>query len=197
MKKLTVTTLIIAAFLSPGVMAHNQSHSDYDYARVTSVTPVYDYVEHRVPIQTCEDIDYRHHAPERGHSSVVPIVVGGVIGGVVGHTIVGSSRTDKQIGTIAGTVIGATIGSTIETGGGHHRHEPIHRCSTTYQVEYEKVLIGYDVTYQYRDHRYHTHTKHHPGKNIRLPEQDGPHRKHREGHSGKFAVNPGHHDRRY
>ncbi len=192
MKKLTVTTIVITACLSTNVMAKN--YSDHDYARVVSSIPVYENVERRVPIQTCRNIDYRHREPE--HSSVVPIVVGGVIGGVVGHSI-GSNRTNKQIGTVAGTVIGATIGASIDNGGQHHHHEPERSCSTTYQVDYERVLVGYDVVYSHHNHRYHTYTKHHPGKRIRLSADARPDRKFKKGHPDFVVRHPRDHDRRY
>ncbi|PWI33477.1 hypothetical protein DI392_08370 [Vibrio albus] len=194
MKKLTVTAIIITACLSTNVMA--REHARYDYARVVSSTPVYDHIARRVPIQTCRNNDHRYHSPRPKDSSVVPVVVGGVIGGAVGHSI-GSSRTDKQIGMIAGTVIGATIGANIEQGGQHHHQAPGHQCSTTYQVEYEQVLIGFDVIYQYHGHRYHTHTKHRPNKRIQVPVKGRPGRKHIKGHPGNVAMNPRHHDKRY
>lgn len=194
MKKLTVTTLIITACLSTNVMAKHYSHNDY--ARVISVTPVYDYVANRIPVETCRNIDYRHHAPEPKHQSAVPVVVGGVIGGVVGHSI-GSNRGDKRIGAIAGTVIGATIGASIEQGGEHHYHGSGNHCTTTYQVDYVQVIVGYDVTYKYRAHRYHTHTKYHPGKRILVPREVHPDRKHKKEHPGRITMSPGHHDKRY
>jgi len=193
MKKLTVTTLAITACLSTNVMAKNYSNNEY--ARVVSATPVYEQIEHRVPIQTCRNIDNRHSTPEHNHSSVVPVVVGGVIGGVVGHSI-GSNRTNKQIGMIAGSVIGATIGANVDTGGQHRQREPDRLCSTTYQIEYEQVLIGYDVIYNYHDHRYYTYTKHHPGKKVRMPVEARPDRKHKKGRPDIIVMNPRHHDNR-
>ena len=142
MKKLTIATLIISVCLSSNVMAKKNSH--YDYARVVRTSPVYEYVEHQIPIQTCHNIDHRHHAPK--HKSVVPTVVGGIIGGTVGHTI-GSNRSNKQVGLIAGTVVGAVIGSEIGADR-HHRREPSRHCSTSYQVERERILTGYDVCLQ-------------------------------------------------
>ncbi len=191
MKKLTVTALVITACLSTNVMADKYSHNDY--AKVVNAIPVYKHIANRVPIQTCQNTGYRNHDPE--HRSAVPVVVGGVIGGVVGHSI-GSSRPDKQIGMIAGTVIGATIGANINNGQ-HYQHTPGYRCSTTYQVKHEQVLIGYNVIYKYDGRRYQTHTKHHPGKRIQMPVKVHPGKKHIKGHSGNIAMNPRHYDKRY
>lgn len=175
MKKLTAATVLVAVCLSPTVMAKKQHHDDY--ARVIEATPVYEDVPHRVPIQSCQIQHGHSHKPSRpAHNSLAPVIVGGVIGGTVGHAI-GSNHDNKQIGLIAGSIIGATIGANINSGDSHYQHHPERDCSTTYRIEYEQVLVGYDVMYPYQGNRYHTHTKHHPGKRIRLPDEDRYHQK--------------------
>ena len=58
------------------------------------------------------------------------------------------------MGAVAGAMLGASIGADI--GAKNRRsatavteYRDVERCKTTYQVEYEQRLVGYDVTYQY------------------------------------------------
>ncbi|MHA2937214.1 glycine zipper 2TM domain-containing protein [Vibrio sp. RC27] len=182
----TVTTALITICLSPTVMAKRSSH--YDYARVVKATPVYEHIRHRVPVETCRKNGGSRHLSNPKHTSVGPAIVGGVIGGTVGHAI-GSNRANKQVGLIAGSIIGATIGANISHGNGHH--SPSRHCSTSFQVNHERVLVGYDVTYRYNGHRYHTHTKHHPGKRIQVPFQKRHHKQMRR-HSSELVFKQKH-----
>lgn len=195
MTKLTVSVVLVGVCLSPTVMAKKQPYDGY--GRVIQTTPVYEYIAHRVPVQSCE-IQHGHpHRPSNpSHNSIGPAIVGGVIGGAVGHAI-GSSHGNKQVGVIAGSIIGATIGANINHGDSRpqRRPEPERDCSVTYRVEHEQVLVGYDVMYHYQGHRYHTHTKQHPGPRIRLPFDDRHDKKHKQ-HSNSIVFKPKDNDKK-
>lgn len=164
MNKLTITTLMTAACLSTNVMAKNNAH--YDYARVVEATPVYEQIERRIPIEECRYNGHRKPNPTK-HNSALPTVAGAIIGGTVGHTI-GKNKNNKQFGLVAGSVIGAVIGSEVSSNQQHHHKAPGKSCTTSYQVEYEQVLTGYNVTYKYRGHNYYTYTEQHPGQRLRV-----------------------------
>lgn len=166
MKPLTTSLIIAALALSFTVQAKPAQHH-YDYARVINVTPTYNYVTHRVPVQECWETEYR---PK--HKSHVSTVVGSIIGGAVGHAI-GHNKSNKKVGLVAGAALGAAIGSDIEAKKRHQYHNgygqhSYQTCETSFEMEREKVLSGYKVTYRYQGKRYHTRTKHHPGDRIKV-----------------------------
>lgn len=172
MKKLTLTTLIVTVCLSSNAMAKRNSH--HDFAKVIKARPVYETITHKIAMDGCHHRDHRKSS-QHTHNSAVPTVVGGIIGGAVGHAI-GHNKSNKKVGLVAGTLLGAAIGSEIEVS--HHRHKPHHSCRPRYRYKHEEILVGYDVTYRYHGHKYHTHTKHHPGSRLKVKVRVEPVRGH-------------------
>lgn len=134
-----------------------------EYAPVVSAYPIYRTVAVEVPIDSCqvETVAYRER---RGQDSFEGTVVGGLIGAAIGHELGhGSGHA-----TAAGGLIGAAIGNNA-AGGGHVTHyEDREVCRTAYRTEYERRLVGYDVSYSYYGRVYHTETTRHPGDRIRV-----------------------------
>ena len=193
MKKFTVATVFVTVCLSPTVLAKKQPH--YDYARVMKARPMYERVAQRVPVQHCETYnDHSSRLSNPSHKTLGPAIVGGVVGGTVGHAI-SSNHGHKHIGVIAGSIVGATIGVNINKGQQHQQHTRERHCSTTYRLQHKRVLVGYDVMYQYHGHRYHTHTKRHPGKLIRVPITGPKYNKHK-GRSNSLVFKQKGNDRR-
>lgn len=128
----------------------------YDYARVTSATPIYETIEHRVPRQ-CRHRTVR----DDRRQSATPAILGAIIGAAIGNEL-GHNKSNKRVGAVAGGILGGSIGSDIAKGGhkGHHCNQ--------YDVEYEERVVGYDVDYRYRGNTYSTTTAQHPGKRIQL-----------------------------
>ena len=64
-------------------------------------------------------------------------------------------------------MIGAAVGNNVA--GGSRRvtsYEDREVCTTRYRTEYQRELVGYDVTYRYDGRVYTTNTRHHPGDRI-------------------------------
>lgn len=161
---------LTVAGLSANANAGRQ-HRDYDYAKVSSVEPIYQTVSHRVPIEQCriETVRVRH---DRGYQSSTGTIVGGIVGAAIGNRL-GHKKRNKQVGAIAGAILGASIGSDISAKNRHHtdsrsEYRDVERCSTYYETEQEQRLVGYDVAYRYHGRTHHTRTDRHPGKRIRV-----------------------------
>ncbi len=187
---LTKLSLLSLLFTLPAVAGHNYF---YDYARVVKTEPVYHYVEHSHPVHHCypnKRKRYRGYHSSH-HDSTTPTIVGAIVGGAIGHAI-GNNKTNKRIGLAAGAILGGSIGHDIgerhnspgyrynqgshnrhgydRHGYGHYsHHEHGERCTVSYEHGTTvKKLRGYNVTYRYKGERFHTFTKHHPGKRIKL-----------------------------
>lgn len=126
----------------------------YDYAKVTRVTPVYDYVQIREPVQTCYPVRTRRH--RSGASTVTGAIVGGAIGNAIG---------ENSASTLAGVIIGTAVGASAEP-----RYTRVRQhCETRYErVREQKQLTGYKVRYRYKGEKYRTFMDHHPGDKIKV-----------------------------
>ncbi|ACE84613.1 glycine zipper 2TM domain-containing protein [Cellvibrio japonicus] len=155
---------------------HKQKHSHHyrervvvyerpiAYAPVVAARPIYRTVAVEVPVDTCrvETVAYRER---RGGDSFGGTVVGGLIGAAIGYELGHSSGHAAA----AGGVIGAAIGNSA-SGGGRTvtRYEDREVCQTRYRTEYERRLVGYDVSYSHNGRIYYTETTQHPGDRIRV-----------------------------
>lgn len=142
--------------------AHHVVVHEYDvYARVLDARPIYRSVAVEVPVESCrvETVAYNER---RGGDSFGGTVVGGLIGAAIGKEIGHSGHA-----TAAGGLIGAAIGNDIGSGSRRvTRYEDREVCSHHYRTEYERELVGYDVSYRYNGRIYHTETRRHPGDRI-------------------------------
>ena len=177
---ITVSLLAMASTASAG---HHRGESFYAKGRVISATPVYQTVRvAHIHDDSCWRSVRHHHGHREHHASneVAATVVGAVIGGAVGHVLFKKSNL-KGVGTVAGAVIGGSVGNEIgqnnkdyqsrrhshNSGGYRHAsHRKVLHCREEY-TSYEEIS-GYEVTYKYQGEIYHTHTRHHPGKKIKL-----------------------------
>lgn len=163
--KAILSSLIISTCSVSAIADHRSdyryNHSDapseqfYDYARVTSATPIYETIEHRVPRQ-CRHRNLRNDR----QPSATPAILGAIIGAAIGNEL-GHNKSNKRVGAVAGGILGGSIGSDI---GKRHKN---HHCNQ-YDIEYEERVVGYDVDYRYRGNTYSMTTEEHPGKKIRL-----------------------------
>lgn len=128
----------------------------YDYAKVNSVTPIYETIEHRVP----RECHYRQSS-DNHRRSATPAILGGIIGAALGNEL-GHHKSNKRVGAVAGGILGASIGADIGKRNNNHRE-----CNQ-YDIEYEERVVAYDVGYRYKGKNYHTTTRQHPGKKIQL-----------------------------
>lgn len=137
---------------------HSQQEYIYDYAKVRSVTPILETIEHRAPKQC-------HYQPAaRSHrKSATPAILGTIIGAAIGNEL-GHKKNNKRIGAIAGGILGGSIGADI---GRKNRQQGGEYCDH-YNIEYEQVVVGYDISYRYRGQTYYATTKQHPGRKIQI-----------------------------
>jgi uncharacterized protein YcfJ len=160
---LLISTCSLGAFAGHGQgSSYNKGYSSattghfYDYAKVNSVTPIYETIEHRVPRQC----NYRQSS-DNHRRSATPAILGGIIGAALGNEL-GHNKSNKRVGAVAGGILGASIGSDIGS-----RHRAPRECNQ-YDIEYEERVVGYDVSYRYRGNNYLTTTREYPGKKIQL-----------------------------
>lgn len=161
MKNIAALLTVFSVALAPAVKAEN-----YDFARVTSVTPVYESVTQRIPQQECWMESVQVNRPEQHPAAGT--IVGGVIGGALGHAV-GHGKRNKKMGAVVGTMIGMTVGNNMSKRRPQHaEYREFERCETHYVTTTEERFSGYDVTYSYHGKRYTTHTQQHPGDRIRV-----------------------------
>lgn len=143
--------------------------AQYDYARVTSVEPIVNYVKVTTPVQECWE-EMRYYTVDRGrYARDGGTLLGAVIGGAIGHQF-GSGR-GNDAATIAGTIIGAAIGTEARHERGRdveHIARPVQRCETRYREHREERIDGYRVYYKYHGQKYVTEMPYDPGKRIRV-----------------------------
>jgi uncharacterized protein YcfJ len=138
---------------------HHIKHHDA-YGRVVAATPIYREIAVDVPIDRCR-IETHAYRESSGGDSFQGTLIGGLIGAAVGKEIGGNGNA-----TAAGGVIGAAIGNQAGKGG-RTQYEEREVCHTQYRTEYERQLVGYNVSYRYNGRTYHTETTRHPGDRIR------------------------------
>ena len=171
MKKAALLTLVSVMTLSGTAFAgHQGKHAQRfnDYARVTSVEPIYRTVRINRPERECWD-EERTVEYERGTDRTAGGIVGGILGGVAGHQV-GKGR-GKTAATIVGTILGSTIGRDMADNDprrveSHVNNETV--CRTVDRYDEEERLQGYQVRYRYQGHEYDTFMKRHPGKRIKV-----------------------------
>ena len=154
----------------------NRNSVSYDFARVVDVQPVYDDVRVPEPREVCwnEPVTYaepRHtqYRPRSGTQEVVGGIIGGLIGNQFGH---GDGRAAA---TIAGVALGASVARDSERRRYYDGYAPRYqrtvnerRCEVRNDHRRERVLVGYDVTYDYKGTVGHTFSERQPGTEIRV-----------------------------
>jgi len=138
-------------------------HQHITYAKVIKTKPIYSTVRYRTSQKQCH---YEKHRV-KAHQSSTPIIIGSLIGGAIGNEL-GHNKTNKKVGAIAGAILGGSIANDIIDNNHRHHTQTQRICRTIHPISHREELVGYQVTYQYHGHRYHTRTQHHPGDRIRI-----------------------------
>lgn len=166
--KQTTLSLAIAA----GLIAATPALADkrhYDYAQVVASTPVYERIN--TPRQECWSERVGHETSrERSYAGAV---IGGIAGGILGNQVGGGSG--KAIATAVGAATGAIVGDNIDNSGPiRTSRRPVYeeRCRSV--DDWDRRLVGYDVTYRYHGREYSTFTSRDPGRRIRVSVQVEP-----------------------
>ncbi|MCB1603697.1 MAG: glycine zipper 2TM domain-containing protein [Xanthomonadales bacterium] len=149
--------------------------SDYSYARVVNVEPIYETYQIPQETQVCtRDNRYdRNHGDYRTQrASGGGAILGAIIGGAIGNRF--GKGNGRKASTAAGVFVGAAIGANAEKHNrdyryGNNRHD--NRGGYCYtETEYipEQRIVGYDVAYEYDRKVYHTTMQNHPGERVRV-----------------------------
>ncbi|MGQ0587663.1 MAG: glycine zipper 2TM domain-containing protein [Gammaproteobacteria bacterium] len=171
MNKLTIRTALATAVCGLLISAPAFAN-DYDdawvYARVVRAEPIVREVRVREPRQVCEDVPVVERTHYRGGPAPGSVLVGAIVGGVIGHQF-GSGR-GNDAATVAGAMIGADHAARNSWRSGRvvEREVVETRCETVRPARYEERVTGYEVTYRYHGRLYHTRTREHPGRTIRV-----------------------------
>lgn len=175
MRKAKVGMLVsglMAVAVSLPAMATDQY---YDSARVLSVTPQYERINH--PQQSCQT-EYIRESYSNSRSPVGAII-GGVAGGLLG------SHIGRGNGRVAAAAVGAGVGAVVGDRYGDRRNSgyserPVERCVTV--DNWQTVNRGYLVAYRYNGRDYTTVTDQHPGDRIQVNVAVQEDRSHYAGH---------------
>lgn len=173
MNKILITLGITAVSGLISVSTHAAPKRHTDVARVTHVQPIYQTVEHRVPRESCWTETVREEQPSHRQRSGTPALIGGIIGGVIGNEV-GRGGDNKKIGAVVGSILGMSVAKDIqkkhrqESNGYDVSYRDVERCETSYDIETEQIVDGYNVNYRYQGRDYTTFMNEHPGKKIRV-----------------------------
>lgn len=175
-KRIAAITLSVAALF--GISSNDAlANSKTSYAKVTSVTPIYETLTVKEPYEQCRlektVVKQANHHRQRQYSSATPTIIGALIGGAIGNEL-GHNKSNKRVGAVAGAILGGSIANDLKHRSPHHHSHNTRRyvteevCETHYSVRHEKQLTAYDVDYAYDGQIYNTTMTNHPGKRIRV-----------------------------
>jgi len=179
LSKIIILSLAGSVFVSTAVFAGPHDRGDHrskkvsryqDYAKVTSVEPVYRTVRINRPERECWD-DERTVEHQHGGSSnkTAGGIVGGILGGVAGHQM--GKGKGKTAATIVGTLLGNKIGRDMSDDNPGYTESHVDnrtRCRTVNSSREEERLTGYRVSYRYQGREYDTFMSRRPGKRLRV-----------------------------
>lgn len=164
LERRVIATLAATLLLVPAAAF---AGTEYDWAPVTSVSPVYETVTVVEPYRECRD----EQVPYGGQrASATPPILGAIIGGALGNAV-GHKKRNKQVGVVVGALLGGSIGADVA-----RRNRSYDRvgyrtqthCRVLEQSRREERLAGYDVTYEYGGTTYRTRMQRDPGDNVRV-----------------------------
>ena len=143
------------------------AETEYDWATVTSVNPVYETVTLVEPYEECRD---ERVAYANGRGSATPPILGAIIGGALGNAV-GHRKRNKQVGVVVGALLGGSIGADVARRNRTYdrvSYRTQRRCHVVEQTRREERLAGYDVTYEYGGATYRTRMQRNPGDSVRV-----------------------------
>ena len=168
--KRPVTGTVGLTFLLP---AFALAGTEYDWAAVTGVSPVYETVTLVEPYEECRDERVAH---ANGRASATPPILGAIVGGALGNAV-GHKKRNKQVGVVVGALLGGSIGADIARRNRAYErvsYSTERRCRVVEQTRREERLAGYDVTWEYGGTTYRTRMQRDPGASVRVRVQVTP-----------------------
>lgn len=138
----------------------------YEYAKVIAVEPIIKRVEVPFSSKVCWDEEVYHRHPR--YRSVVPQIVGSIIGGVIGNQFGGGHGQDAM--TFAGVALGAAVARDMQEQTAREADYATTelRCEIETDYRQEDTVVGYNVTYEYKDERYTARMQYPPKDKIRV-----------------------------
>jgi len=163
MKK-TVQLSLSLIFL--GVAAGAHAIDFEDHARVVSVTPQIEKINH--PRQECRTEYVQTQTQRPQQRSVAGSIIGGIAGGLLGNQVGGGNgRTAATaVGAVTGAIVGDRIDNNDSGGGTTITEQPVRQCRTV--DHWETRNNGYNVVYEYRGRTYSSVMSYDPGEKVRL-----------------------------
>jgi uncharacterized protein YcfJ len=126
----------------------NSFTADYtDMATITWVHPRMETIN--APRQSCQLV--QESIPQE--RSVTGAVIGGVAGAIIGSQVGGGSA--RIASGAVGAGVGAIVGDRIDNSNNGITTRQVERCSLI--DNYQQVVRGYDVTYQYQNRTFQTY----------------------------------------
>ena len=144
----------------------NPESDNYAWADVLEAVPVTRVVRQPIETEVCWQEEVYRQVPE--HRSRAPQIVGAMLGGIIGNQFGGGSGQDAM------TLAGATLGHAIAKDS-QRRQNPQKfyasledRCGVNTEWKESRVVLGWDVTYEYQGVSYLTRMAEEPGEQIRI-----------------------------
>ena len=157
-------TLLAAMAITPAIASDKSSQ--YAWAEVIEVEPVTRIVRKPVHEEVCWQEEVYREIPER--RSAAPRIFGAILGGVIGNQFGGGSGRDAM------TLAGAALGGAIAADHQRYRHPQKFyasledRCGTNTEWVESRVVIGWDVVYEFQGETYLARMAEEPGERIRV-----------------------------
>lgn len=179
-KQLIVGALVaglvgFSAWASAGDRGYYPDYGEsYDFAPVTSATPIYTDVQVREPRTQCWDQQVAYRQPASPAGAVIGGLIGAALGNKLGKHGHHGRRYHRRHGhhrgasTVAGAAVGALVGNQISRANAPTQYVTEQRCQVVDEFTTRRELVGYDVRYFYNGREYLTRTDQHPGDRIRV-----------------------------
>ena len=170
MNKLTtvIASAVCGLTLSAPALAYDDDDTVWEYAQVVRSEPIYRDVRVSEPREVCREEPVTERTVYNRGPDPGAVLFGAIVGGVIGHQFGGGHGRD--VATAAGAMIGANhaAASTYRNGRVVERTRYETTCRDVGRVRYVSEIEGYDVTYRWHGHLYHTRKAYDPGKRIRV-----------------------------
>ena len=145
-----------------------QAESQYVYADVVDVRPLYQAVTVSVPQESCWEERVAIQSSRR--ESKTPVLVSTIVGGAIGNAL-GNNKSSQRVGAVVDAVLGHSVGRDIVASNRRHepaRYEVVEHCEVSEVYRDEERMVGYQVKYEYAGEIYAIQTENDPGDQIRL-----------------------------
>lgn len=155
----------LGVLISAPLMANPES-ANYAWADVIEAEPVTRTVRQPVESEVCWQEEVYREVPE--HRSKAPQIVGAILGGIIGNQFGGGSGQDAM------TLAGATLGHAIAKDSQRRKNPQKFyasledRCGINTEWKESRVVLGWDVTYEYQGVQYLTRMAKEPGDQIQV-----------------------------